>query len=99
VQPTIQPGQKLNAACTASAGLVMLTPARSYWFGAFTRLAHWRPRDWFAFRIWLLVFGHVVFAVRDGDALEAMMVSGRVPAAWARRRAPRWYDEMRDSSR
>ena len=31
---------------------------------------------------------------RDGDALESM-VSGRVPAEWARRKAPRWYEEER----
>ena len=54
--------------------------------------------DWFALGIWVLVLGHVGFALRDGDALEAMMVSGHVPASWARHRAPRWYDEVRDSS-
>jgi len=97
------PGQKLNAACIAGAGLVMLaTGSIMHWFDAFP--IDWRTgatfaHDWFAFGIWALVAGHILFAIRDGDALEAMMVNGRVPAAWARRKAPRWYREMRDSSR
>ena len=45
------------------------------------------------------IAGHVMFAIRDGDALEAMMVNGRVPAAWARRKAPRWYREVRAEQR
>jgi formate dehydrogenase subunit gamma len=95
------PGQKLNAACLAGAGLVMLaTGSVMHWFAAFP--LDWRTgatfaHDWFALGIWVLVLGHIGFALRDGDALEAMMVNGRVPAAWARRHAPRWYDEMRDS--
>lgn len=95
------PGQKLNAACIAGAGLVMLaTGSVMHWFNAFP--VDWRTgatfvHDWFAMGIWLLVLGHIAFAVRDGDALEAMMVNGRVPASWARRKAPRWYDEVRDS--
>ena len=97
------PGQKLNAACIAGAGLVMLaTGSIMHWFDAFP--IDWRTgatfaHDWFAFGIWALVAGHILFAIRDGDALEAMMVNGRVPAAWARRKAPRWYREMRDSSK
>jgi len=100
---TFNPGQKLNAACLAGAGLVMLaTGSIMHWFDAFP--IDWRTgatfaHDWFAFGIWVLVAGHILFAIRDGDALEAMMVNGRVPAAWARRKAPRWYREMRDSSR
>ncbi len=97
------PGQKLNAACIAGAGLVMLaTGSIMHWFDAFP--VDWRTgatfaHDWFALGIWALVIGHVMFAIRDGDALEAMMVNGRVPAAWARRKAPRWYREMRAEMR
>jgi formate dehydrogenase subunit gamma len=93
------PGQKLNAAFIAGAGLVMLaTGSIMHWFDAFP--LDWRTgatfvHDWFALGIWVAVIGHVVLAVRDGDALEAMMVNGRVPATWAARRAPRWYDEER----
>ncbi|MFN8028535.1 MAG: cytochrome b/b6 domain-containing protein [Acidimicrobiia bacterium] len=93
------PGQKLNAACIGGAGLVMLaTGSIMHWFSAFP--VDWRTgatfvHDWFSFAIWVLVLGHVLFAIRDGDALEAMMVNGRVPASWARRKAPRWYAEVR----
>ena len=91
------PGQKLNAAFIAGAGLVMLaTGSIMHWFDAFP--LDWRTgatfvHDWFALGIWLAVIGHIVFALRDGDALEAMMVNGHVPAWWAYRKAPRWYDE------
>jgi formate dehydrogenase subunit gamma len=96
------PGQKLNAAFIAGAGLVMLaTGSIMHWFDAFP--LDWRTgatfvHDWFALGIWAAVIGHVLFAVRDGDALEAMMVNGRVPAAWAARKAPRWYDEERPTA-
>jgi formate dehydrogenase subunit gamma len=97
------PGQKLNAACLAGAGLVMLaTGSIMHWFAAFP--LDWRTgatfvHDWFALGIWVLVLGHIAFAVSDGDALEAMMVNGHVPASWARRKAPRWYAEMRGDDR
>jgi formate dehydrogenase subunit gamma len=93
------PGQKLNAACIAGTGLVMLaTGSIMHWFSAFP--LDWRTgatfvHDWFALGIWALVLGHISFAIRDGDVLEAMMVNGRVPASWARRKAPRWYAEER----
>ena len=93
------PGQKLNAAFIAGAGIVMLaTGSIMHWFDAFP--LDWRTgatfvHDWFALGIWAAVIGHIVFALGDGDALEAMMVNGRVPAWWAYRKAPRWYDEER----
>lgn len=93
------PGQKLNAASLAGAGLVMLaTGSVMHWFSAFP--LDWRTgatfvHDWFALGIWVLVLGHIGFAVRDGDALEAMMVNGHVPASWARHKAPGWYAEQR----
>ena len=92
------PGQKLNAAFIAGAGIVMLaTGSIMHWFEPFP--LDWRTgatfvHDWFALGIWIAVLGHIFFALRDGDALESM-VSGRVPAEWARRKAPRWYEEER----
>ncbi len=32
--------------------------------------------------------------MRDGDALDSML-GGTVPAAWARKKAPLWYEELR----
>jgi formate dehydrogenase subunit gamma len=92
------PGQKLNAAFVAGAGVVMLaTGSIMHWFSPFP--VDWRTgatfvHDWFALGIWVAVLGHVWFAVRDGDALESMF-HGQIPERWARRHAPRWYDETK----
>ena len=92
------PGQKLNAAFFAGAGIVMLaTGSIMHWFKPFP--IDWRTgatfvHDWFALGIWIAVAAHIFLAVRDGDALESMG-SGEVPARWARKKAPRWYREMR----
>jgi len=92
------PGQKLNAAFIAGAAVVMLgTGSIMKWFALFP--LDWRTsatfvHDWFAFGIWIAVLGHIAFAVRDGDALDAML-GGTVPASWARKKAPLWYEELR----
>ena len=92
------PGQKLNAAFIAGAAVVMLgTGSIMKWFDLFP--LDWRTgatfaHDWFAFGIWIAVLGHIFFALRDGDALNAML-GGSVPAAWARKKAPLWYEELR----
>jgi formate dehydrogenase subunit gamma len=92
------PGQKLNAAFIAGAGVVMLaTGSIMHWFKPFP--IDWRTgatfvHDWFALGIWVAVLGHIMFAVRDGDALDSM-IGGTVPAAWARKKAPLWYEELR----
>jgi formate dehydrogenase subunit gamma len=93
------PGQKLNAAFVAGAGVVMLaTGSIMKWFSLFP--LDWRTgatfvHDWFALGVWIAVLGHIAFAVRDGDALESMLVNGTVPASWARTKAPLWYEELR----
>ena len=92
------PGQKLNTAFIAGAGVVMLaTGSIMHWFDAFP--LDWRTgatfmHDWFAFGIWVFVLGHIFFALRDSDSLESMF-HGDVPAQWARRKAPLWYREER----
>jgi formate dehydrogenase subunit gamma len=92
------PGQKLNAAFIGGAGIVMLaTGSIMKWFEPFP--LDWRTgatfvHDWFALGIWIAVIGHIFFAVSDGDALDSM-IGGTVPAAWARTKAPLWYQELR----
>lgn len=92
------PGQKLNAAFIAGAAIVMLaTGSIMKWFEPFP--IDWRTgatfvHDWFAFGIWVAVLGHIMFALRDGDALDGML-GGTVPATWARKKAPLWYEELR----
>jgi formate dehydrogenase subunit gamma len=92
------PGQKLNATFIAAAAIVMLgTGSIMKWFDLFP--LDWRTgatfvHDWFALGIWAAVIGHILFAVKDGDALDGM-IGGSVPAAWARTKAPLWYEELR----
>ena len=92
------PGQKLNASFIAGAAVVMLgTGSIMHWFDHFS--VDWRTgatfvHDWFAIGIWIAVLGHIMFAFRDGDALDSM-IGGTVPAAWARKHAPLWYEELR----
>ena len=92
------PGQKVNAAFIGGAAIVMLaTGAIMKWFEPFP--IDWRTgatfvHDWFALGIWAAVLGHIWFALRDGDALDSM-IGGTGPAAWARKKAPLWYEELR----
>jgi len=101
--PTVQlgkfnPGQKLNAAFIAGSAVVMLgTGSIMKWFSLFP--LDWRTgatfvHDWIALGIWIAVLGHIAFALRDGNALESM-INGEVPARWARKKAPLWYEELR----
>ena len=91
------PGQKLNASFIAGAAVVMLgTGSIMHWFQLFP--LDWRTgatfvHDWFAIGIWIAVVGHIMFALRDGDALESML-HGDISASWVRRHAPLWYEEL-----
>lgn len=90
-------GQKLNAAFVAGAGVVMLgTGSIMHWFSHFP--VNWRTgatfvHDWTAIAFALVILGHVWMALSDFDALRGML-TGRVPASWAGRRRPRWYEEV-----
>ena len=91
------PGQKLNAAFVAGAGVVLLvTGSIMHWFSLFP--ISWRTgatfvHDWTAIALGLVVIGHVWMATADSDALRGM-VTGRVPGSWARDRRPRWYEQV-----
>lgn len=92
------PGQKLNAAFTAGAVVVMLgTGIVMRWFGPFP--LSWRTgatsvHDLVATALVVVVAGHVALAVTHREALRAM-VRGWVTPEWARRHAPAWYAEVR----
>jgi formate dehydrogenase subunit gamma len=89
-------GQKLNAAWTAGAGVVMLgTGAIMRWYHPWP--LSWRTgatfvHDWLALAIGVVVIGHIGMALRDPDALFSM-ISGRISSRWARRHAPSWAEE------
>jgi formate dehydrogenase subunit gamma len=91
------PGQKLNAAFLAGALVVMIgSGSIMRFFEPFPDA--WRTgatsvHDWFALGIGLSVLGHIAIAMRDPIAMRAMR-SGPVPQSWARKRRPRWFEEM-----
>jgi len=90
------PGQKLNATFLGAAIVLMLgSGAIMKWFEPFP--LGWRTgatfvHDWTALGIWLAVGAHVLFALRDPEALGAMR-HGTVSARWAKRERPRWFEE------
>ena len=91
-------GQKLNAAFTLGAMLLLLaTGSIMKWFDPFP-LA-WRTgatfvHDWTAWVLFFVLVGHVVKALGDRVALRAMLRGEPVPASWAERVAPRWLEEQ-----
>ena len=96
------PGQKLNAIFTAGAIVVMLaTGCILKWFGVFP--VPWRTgatfiHDAFAFVVFLVVFGHVAFALTHPPSLRSM-VRGWVTEDWAAAHAPLWLEEERLNTR
>jgi formate dehydrogenase subunit gamma len=90
------PGQKLNAIFTGAAIVVMLaTGAMLKWFRFFP--VDWRTgatfvHDVFAFAIFVVVAGHVLFALAHPDSMRSM-IRGWVTQVWAARRAPGWLAE------
>jgi len=91
------PGQKLNAAFTVGVIVVMLATGLIMKFPNQWPLS-WRTgatfvHDWVYLAAAIVVAGHILFAVNDGESLRSM-VRGWIPASWARRHAPRWYEEQ-----
>ncbi len=66
------------------------------WFSLFpldTRTGATFVHDWFALAIWMVIVGHIGFALRDPEARRGML-HGTVRARWARLTHPRWYEEQ-----
>ncbi len=90
-------GQKLNAALSSGAILVLLGTGAIMLFPALTRLS-WRSgatfvHDWFALALGLLVIGHVVFALRDPESRRGMR-TGAVSTHWALAEHRAWVREQ-----
>jgi formate dehydrogenase subunit gamma len=91
------PGQKLNAAFTGGAILVMLaTGSIMRWYKPWP--LRWRTgatfvHDWIAIALFVTITGHIMKALSDSGALSGML-TGKVSRAWARLHAPRWAEEM-----
>jgi len=90
-------GQKLNAAFTVGAGLVMLASgAILRWYRPFPlslRAGATFVHNWLALAFVIVISGHVLMALADRQALKSML-SGRISRAWARHHAPAWLDEL-----
>jgi formate dehydrogenase subunit gamma len=90
------PGQKLNSIFVGGVIVVMLiTGIVLRWFQFFP--VSWRTgatfvHDVFAFVIFIVVIGHITFAVAHPEALRSM-VKGWVTRSWAARHAPGWLLE------
>jgi formate dehydrogenase subunit gamma len=86
-------GQKLNASFITGAGLVLLgTGVIMRWYHPWP--LGWRTgatfvHDWLALGVGLVIIGHIWMALRDWDAMRAMLV-GTISRSWARRHAPAW---------
>lgn len=88
-------GQKLYAAFTAGAVLVMLGTGLLMWFTHLAPLL-WRTgatfvHDWLAVAVAIAVTGHIWLAVKDPEARRGMR-TGSVDRAWATREHPDWED-------
>ena len=89
-------GQKLNAAFVAGMIPIMLaTGSIMRWFEPFPiryRTGATFVHDWTAIATWVIVTGHILFAVNDRMSLRGML-TGRVTRGWAKDRHPRWAAE------
>lgn len=90
-------GQKLNAALTAGAILVLLGSGLIMYYPSTARLS-WRTgatfvHDWFALAVGVLVIGHIVFAIKDREARRGMR-TGRVSASWAYAEHAAWAGDV-----
>ena len=95
-------GQKLNAALSTGAILVLLITGVTMYFTGLAPL-DWRTgatfvHDWTALAVGLLVAGHTVEALRDREAMRGI-IRGDVPLAWARHEHPAWVAELSRADR
>jgi formate dehydrogenase subunit gamma len=90
-------GQKANAAFVGGAYTIMMLTGLVMWqFDPFPDA--WREgatftHDVFAWGLGIAAFLHVVIALNNPVARHAMW-QGDVPATWARRNRPAWFDEL-----
>jgi formate dehydrogenase subunit gamma len=90
-------GQKLNAALTTGAILVLLGTGTLMYFVGLVRLSRRTGatfvHDWFALALGLLVLGHIYFAMKDREARRGMR-TGSVSVSWARDEHAAWADDL-----
>ena len=90
-------GQKINAAFTVGAILLMLaTGSIMRWYKPWP--LRWRTgatfvHDWIAIALFCAITGHILMAVGDPDSLRSM-IGGQISRTWAREHAPLWLEEL-----
>jgi formate dehydrogenase subunit gamma len=90
-------GQKANAAFVAGMIPVMIASGSIMrWFEPFPvqyRTGATFVHDWTAIATWLVIVGHISFALNDRWSLRGM-VTGRVSRRWAADHHPLWAEEV-----
>ncbi|MGN9795217.1 cytochrome b/b6 domain-containing protein [Streptomyces sp. NPDC054847] len=89
-------GQKVYAAWTAGAALVMLGTGLLMWFTGLAPLV-WRTsatfvHDWLSLAVGIAVAAHIAMALADPEARRGMR-TGSVERQWAREHHPRWLED------
>jgi formate dehydrogenase subunit gamma len=94
-------GQKANAAFVAGMiPIMVVTGSVMRWPESFDlsyRTGATFVHDWTAIATWVIVTGHIWFALADRGSLRGML-TGRVTRAWAERHHPRWAASARDTT-
>jgi formate dehydrogenase subunit gamma len=89
-------GQKANAAFVAGMiPIMVVTGSIMRWYEPFDityRTGATFVHDWTAIATWVIVTGHILFALADTGSLRGM-VTGRVTRRWAERHHPLWAAE------
>jgi formate dehydrogenase subunit gamma len=91
------PGQKLNAAFIAGAGMGMLmSGVILFWYRPFP--LSWREgatfvHNWGALALVVVIAAHIGMALSHPRSLRSM-ITGRVERSWARLHAPLWLEEV-----
>ncbi|MEN3361036.1 MAG: formate dehydrogenase subunit gamma [Mycobacteriales bacterium] len=91
-------GQKLNAAFTVGAIIVMLGTGVIMQYGQhwplYLRTGATFVHDWLSAAVGVVVLGHLYFAYHDREARRGMR-TGQVPASWAQREHRGWAEAVR----
>jgi formate dehydrogenase gamma subunit len=90
-------GQKANAAFVAGMiPLMLVSGSMMRWFEPFPveyRTGATFVHDWTAIFTWIVVAGHIWFALNDPGSLRGML-TGWVSRTWAARQHPRWAEDL-----
>jgi formate dehydrogenase subunit gamma len=101
VTDKFNPGQKLNAIFVGASIVIMLaTGAMLKWFRFFP--VSWRTgatfvHDVLAFAIFIVAFGHILFALTHRESMRSML-RGWVSEGWAKRHAAGWLKEQKQEA-